>query len=79
MVAKKKKQEEYIKEIEEYIESLGDEDQIMFVSSVLSRIAVAGKFSHIERLGMLECAKLDVINYVINPDNDEHIINLSTN
>ena len=73
MAKSKRTMESFTDEILDFIESLPEEDQLVFTSNLIACVVAAGRFSHIERLGMLECARLDIINNVINPSTDEEI------
>lgn len=78
----KKKEDDidkYIDEIIDYIEQLDEHHQLIFISNVVSRACIAGKLSHIERLGVLDCARVDVTFNVIIPDVNDQIGNVSNN
>ena len=68
-----KKIEDFTNKIIKFIEALDEEEQLMFVSNVVVAMIACGNFSHIERLGILECARLDIINNLINPETDEEV------
>ena len=71
MNGKPKDIDEYTQEIIDYIKSLSQEDRLLFAcNSVFQTVLWAGS-NHIEMLGILDCARCDIVKYVVNPSNDE--------
>ena len=70
-MGKKKSKDDYLNEIMDYVESLDDPDQLEFMSNLLCFTAAAGERSHVERLGLLECARAYIERYIINADTEE--------
>ena len=79
MAEKESEMDSYVDEIVEYMEELSEQDQLIFASRLISGVCMAGKMSHIERLGVLECARVDVVNNVINPDIEDEYDRLTSN
>jgi len=77
MAKTKKNPEVYIKEIVDFINDMPEEDQVEFISDVVANTLASGVLSPIERLGILECTRIQLIDNVINLDVDEEIDKLT--
>jgi len=71
MAKTEKEQEEFLDEIVEFIKSLPDNDRQNFACQSTFQIALWAGVNHIEMVGILECAKADIIKFVVYPENDK--------
>ena len=58
-------------EIIEFVKDLPDGERQNFACQSTFQIALWGGNNHVEMVGILECAKADIIKFVVYPDNDE--------
>lgn len=71
MAEKEKTQEEFIDELIEFIKGLPEGDRQDFACNATFQSALWGGDNHIEMLGILECARADIIKFVVYAENDE--------
>jgi hypothetical protein len=67
----RKTKEQFIDEMSEYIKTMPEEERADFGIAVMFHAVLWGGCNDLVMLGMLECAKMDIINEVINYNGDE--------
>jgi hypothetical protein len=66
------KQDKFLDKIIDFIKALPDEEKLPFASEAVFQIALWAGFNHIEMMGILECAKGDIMEYVIYAEEDDN-------
>ena len=71
MAKTEKEQEDFLDEIIDFVKDLPEGDRQGFACNATFQIALWAGVNHIEMMGILECAKSDIIKFIIHPENDE--------
>jgi hypothetical protein len=71
MAEKQKTQEEFLDEIIEFVKSLPEGDRQSFACNSTFQITLWAGDNHLEMMGILECAKADILQYVVYPNNED--------
>lgn len=72
MAKEKKDINDFVEEIIEYIKTLPHNEAMEFACESMFQIALWSGDNHIEMLGLVDCAREDIIKYVIYADHNEN-------